>query len=93
VIDHREGALAHPGADPRDLEHRKVDAGRRLIERRRLLRVRAGRQRHRAYDELSARGVEFVEQHEERPYGIDSGFRDPSGNHLRLTQVREIAAA
>lgn len=39
------------------------------------------------FEELSARGVEFVEPPEERPYGIDSGFRDPSGNHLRLTQV------
>ncbi len=39
------------------------------------------------YEELSARGVEFVETPEERPYGIDAGFRDPSGNHLRLTQV------
>lgn len=45
-----------------------------------------------SYDELSARGVEFVEQPEERPYGIDSSFRDPSGNHIRLTQVRELAA-
>lgn len=39
--------------------------------------------------ELKARGVEFVEEPEERPYGIDAGFRDPSGNHLRLTQVSE----
>jgi predicted enzyme related to lactoylglutathione lyase len=46
-----------------------------------------------AYEELSGRGVEFVDQPEERPYGIDSSFRDPSGNHLRLTQVREMAAA
>jgi predicted enzyme related to lactoylglutathione lyase len=44
-----------------------------------------------SYDELSARGVEFTEQPEERPYGIDSAFRDPSGNHFRLTQVRELA--
>ena len=44
------------------------------------------------YEELKARGVEFTEQPEERPYGIDSGFRDPSGNSLRLTQVREIAS-
>ncbi len=44
-----------------------------------------------AYQELSARGVEFTDQPEERPYGIDSGFRDPSGNHLRLTQVRQPA--
>jgi predicted enzyme related to lactoylglutathione lyase len=41
-----------------------------------------------SYDELRARGVEFVEQPEERPYGIDAGFRDPSGNHFRLTQVQ-----
>jgi len=45
-----------------------------------------------SYEELKARGVEFTEQPEDRPYGIDSGFRDPSGNSLRLTQVREIAS-
>ena len=43
-----------------------------------------------SYDELKARGVEFTEQPEERPYGIDSGFRDPSGNAFRLTEVREM---
>jgi catechol 2,3-dioxygenase-like lactoylglutathione lyase family enzyme len=45
-----------------------------------------------SYEELKSRGVEFTEEPEERPYGIDSGFRDPSGNSFRLTQVREIAA-
>jgi predicted enzyme related to lactoylglutathione lyase len=44
-----------------------------------------------SYEELKSRGVEFTEPPEERPYGIDSGFRDPSGNSLRLTQVRETA--
>jgi uncharacterized glyoxalase superfamily protein PhnB len=39
------------------------------------------------YEELKARGIEFTEAPEERPYGIDSAFRDPSGNHIRLTQV------
>jgi catechol 2,3-dioxygenase-like lactoylglutathione lyase family enzyme len=43
------------------------------------------------YEELKGRGVEFTEEPEERPYGIDSGFRDPSGNSLRLTQVKEMA--
>ncbi len=43
--------------------------------------------------DLKARGVEFNQAPEERPYGIDSGFRDPSGNGLRLTQVRELASA
>ena len=46
---------------------------------------------HASYEELKSRGVEFFEEPEERPYGIDSGFRDPSGNHFRLTQVREEA--
>ena len=44
-----------------------------------------------SYEELKGRGVEFTETPEERPYGIDSGFRDPSGNSFRLTQVRELA--
>jgi predicted enzyme related to lactoylglutathione lyase len=44
-----------------------------------------------AYEELKGRGVDFVETPEERPYGIDSAFRDPSGNIVRLTQLREPA--
>jgi predicted enzyme related to lactoylglutathione lyase len=43
-----------------------------------------------SYKEMVARGVEFTEEPEERPYGIDAGFRDPSGNSVRLTQVREL---
>ncbi|HJZ36781.1 MAG TPA: VOC family protein [Solirubrobacterales bacterium] len=39
------------------------------------------------YQRLVDRGVEFSETPEERPYGIDAGFRDPSGNAIRLTQV------
>lgn len=45
------------------------------------------------YEALKARGVEFTEAPEERPYGIDSGFRDPSGNSIRLTEVRLPANA
>ena len=48
---------------------------------------------HADYEELKARGVEFTEEPEERPYGIDSAFRDPSGNAFRLTQVREAFAS
>jgi predicted enzyme related to lactoylglutathione lyase len=46
-----------------------------------------------SYEELRGRGVEFVEAPEDRPYGIDAGFRDPSGNSFRLTQVRELSAS
>lgn len=45
------------------------------------------------YEELTARGVEFVEPPEARPYGIDAGLRDPSGNSIRVTQVLETASA
>lgn len=41
-----------------------------------------------SYEQLSARGVQFTETPEERPYGVDAGFRDPSGNSVRLTEVR-----
>ncbi|MDQ3811663.1 MAG: VOC family protein [Chloroflexota bacterium] len=46
----------------------------------------------RAYEQLSERGVEFSEPPEERPYGIDSAFRDPSGNNIRLTQLSPALA-
>ena len=42
---------------------------------------------HTTYKELLGRGVEFVEEPTEQPYGIDTSFRDPSGNHLRLAQL------
>jgi predicted enzyme related to lactoylglutathione lyase len=40
-----------------------------------------------SYDELSARGVRFNDPPTPQPYGIDTSFRDPSGNNIRLTQV------
>ncbi len=43
-----------------------------------------------SHKELVERGVAFVEDPEERPYGIDAAFRDPSGNHIRITQLREL---
>jgi catechol 2,3-dioxygenase-like lactoylglutathione lyase family enzyme len=38
------------------------------------------------YEDLKQRGVEFTQEPTEQFYGIDAGFRDPSGNHLRMTQ-------
>jgi len=42
-----------------------------------------------AYEELAAKGVEFTSLPERQLYGIDCGFRDPSGNSIRLTQLDE----
>ena len=43
-----------------------------------------------SYEELKARGVEFTQEPTEQPYGVDAGFRDPSGNQMRM--VQEVAA-
>jgi catechol 2,3-dioxygenase-like lactoylglutathione lyase family enzyme len=45
------------------------------------------------YDELSTRGVTFNDPPTPRAYGIDTSFRDPSGNNIRLTQVLEFDPA
>jgi predicted enzyme related to lactoylglutathione lyase len=45
-----------------------------------------------SYEEMRSRGVEFTEEPHEMPYGIDCGFRDPSGNSVRLTQLADISA-
>jgi catechol 2,3-dioxygenase-like lactoylglutathione lyase family enzyme len=42
------------------------------------------------YRELRAKGVEFIEEPEDRFYGIDAAFRDPFGNHWRLTQPKNL---
>jgi predicted enzyme related to lactoylglutathione lyase len=41
------------------------------------------------YEELSARGVEFLSPPAERPYGIEAIFKDNSGNWFSLTQHKE----
>jgi catechol 2,3-dioxygenase-like lactoylglutathione lyase family enzyme len=38
------------------------------------------------YETLLAKGVEFIDEPTERPYGIDCGLRDLFGNRLRFTQ-------
>lgn len=40
----------------------------------------------RTFDSLSAVGVEMTQEPVEQPYGIDCAFRDPFGNHIRITQ-------
>jgi predicted enzyme related to lactoylglutathione lyase len=41
-----------------------------------------------AYRAAHPQGVEFAQEPTEQPYGIDAGFRDPSGNHFRMAQMR-----
>ncbi len=39
------------------------------------------------FKQLQSRGVEFLQEPTEQPYGIDAGFRDPSGNQIRMAQL------
>jgi catechol 2,3-dioxygenase-like lactoylglutathione lyase family enzyme len=43
---------------------------------------------HKTFEELSAKGVQFVSEPAERPYGIEAVFRDDSGNWFSLTQPK-----
>jgi catechol 2,3-dioxygenase-like lactoylglutathione lyase family enzyme len=38
------------------------------------------------FEDLRAKGVEFSQEPTEQPYGIDAGFRDSSGNQMRVAQ-------
>jgi catechol 2,3-dioxygenase-like lactoylglutathione lyase family enzyme len=40
-----------------------------------------------SYEELKGRGVEFSQEPTKQPYGIDAGFRDPSGNQIRMAEI------
>jgi predicted enzyme related to lactoylglutathione lyase len=44
------------------------------------------------YEELSAKGVTFLAEPVERPYGIEATLRDDSGNLISLTQAFRVEA-
>jgi catechol 2,3-dioxygenase-like lactoylglutathione lyase family enzyme len=39
------------------------------------------------FEELKSRDVEFLQEPTEQAYGVDAGFRDPSGNQMRVAQL------
>jgi catechol 2,3-dioxygenase-like lactoylglutathione lyase family enzyme len=41
-----------------------------------------------AHERLRSRGVEFIQQPEERYGSVDASFRDPSGNGWKLIEAR-----
>jgi len=43
-----------------------------------------------AFDDLKSKGVEVIEEPVDRFYGIDCAVRDPFGNHIRITEPKEI---
>lgn len=44
------------------------------------------------YEELKAKGVEFLSSPKDHFYGVEAVFRDPFGNHFSLGQPKNIQA-
>jgi catechol 2,3-dioxygenase-like lactoylglutathione lyase family enzyme len=45
-----------------------------------------------SFEELSGKGVEFLQEPQERPYGVEAVCRDNSGNWMVLVEPREFTA-
>jgi len=45
------------------------------------------------YEDLSSKGVTFLQEPAARPYGVEALFRDDSGNWFSLTEAKADAAA
>ena len=45
------------------------------------------------FEDLKAKGVEFLQEPEERPYGVEALARDNSGNWMVLVEPREYSPA
>ncbi|MFC5145018.1 VOC family protein [Streptomyces aureoversilis] len=74
-----------PGLDPESAE-----AMKKLVSKGALgAGVLSTDDIHRDYETLKARGVEFLQEPQERPYGTEAILRDDSGNWFSLTQRNE----
>lgn len=45
---------------------------------------------HKTFADLSEKGVEFMQEPSDRPYGVEAVMRDNSGNWLVLVEPREM---
>lgn len=45
------------------------------------------------YEDLVSKGVEFVQEPSERPYGVEAVLRDNSGNWWVLVEPKEFTQA
>jgi catechol 2,3-dioxygenase-like lactoylglutathione lyase family enzyme len=83
--DRHEILLGRPG--PPSLDDATAEQVRELVTKGALGTIILNTEDCRGtYEDLRAKGVEFSEEPEERPYGIDCALRDPFGNHVRVTQ-------
>ncbi|MEM9187866.1 MAG: VOC family protein [Myxococcota bacterium] len=72
------------------LDQAAVDSLKALLEKGALSGgVLAVDDCRKSYEELKAKGVQFLSAPEERPYGIEAMLRDDSGNFYSMTQHRK----
>lgn len=78
--------LMRPGPP---LDDESADAVRRMLDKGALHAVGVATDDCRkTHEELVAKGVEFVQEPADRPYGVEAVFRDNSGNWLVLVEQR-----
>jgi catechol 2,3-dioxygenase-like lactoylglutathione lyase family enzyme len=71
------------------LDEESADAVRRMLGKGALGAVGLATDDCRAtYEELSAKGVEFIQEPSDRPYGVEAVLRDDSGNWLVLVEPK-----
>lgn len=81
-----ELTLMKPGPP---LDEESAEAFRRMLAKGTLGAVGlATDDCHKTYDELRARGVEFLQEPADRPYGVEAILRDSSGNWLVLVEQK-----
>jgi catechol 2,3-dioxygenase-like lactoylglutathione lyase family enzyme len=78
-------SLDGPGLDPESAQMLTTLVTKGVLGAA-VLRTDDCRAEHKRLTEL---GVEFIQEPQERPYGIEAIFRDPSGNWYSLTQETE----
>ncbi len=47
---------------------------------------------HKTFDEFVAKGVEYIQEPSDRPYGVEAVLRDNSGNWLVLVEQKPYTA-
>lgn len=79
--------IAHMEMGPKNLTPERVEMLRELVEAGVLgAGVFQTDDCKKTYAELKDKGVEFLREPKEMPYGIEAVFRDDSGNFFSLTQ-------
>jgi catechol 2,3-dioxygenase-like lactoylglutathione lyase family enzyme len=81
--------LAKPGPP---LDEESAEAFRRMLDKGALHAVGlATDDCHKTHRELAAKGVAFIQEPADRPYGIEAVLRDNSGNWLVLVEPSEYS--